>query len=247
MRAAQATSTVPILAFGDPESGRWGVAVGGEEPRLALGALADSQPPKVMTAALETSHADAWSLSVAPRSITVAPSPAASTHGDSLPVVELCRLTGNAGPGDDEHPGIDHAGVRCPAFDLPRLDSLRLVAAWFPEGTAAALVAARAEGARGHDRDLLAAAFAGEGDNLSVFDPRLSSTYDGRGALLRAGIELWLGESEDADMYPRRFAGEAAGRPVSLQAGALRAEAYPMRCHGRAGDGIGVCVVASPA
>ena len=42
-----------------------------------------------------------------------------------------------------------------------------------------------------------------------MFDPRLSTTYNGAGEPRRFGIELWLGEDEDGDLVGLSDAGLA--------------------------------------
>jgi len=243
MRGTGAT-TVPVAAFGDLEAGSWAVAIGGSDPRLVLGSLDGSGQPETAPAAFETSASGAWTLTAAGHTLTVAPAPAASA-GEPSGAVELCRVQGTAGADGSERE-IDHAGVRCAALDVDKLDSLRLLAAWFPEGVAVGLIAIRPSGARGNDRDAVAAAISGQPEAMHVYDPRLSSTCGRDGSLIRAGIELWLGESEDGDLYPRRFAGESTGAHTVLVGDGFRTSAYPLRCHSRGGDGAGIWIITRP-
>jgi len=237
-------TTAPLAAFGDPQSGLWAIAVAGAEPLLVTGHLDGSAPVAFAAATLDATAPDAWTVSADTRTLrfAAASEPSAATAGP----IELCRVTGTL-TGAEGPVEVDHDGVRCPALDAGRLDSLRLIATWFPEGIAAALVALRPVGAKGQDRDSVAAAISGEPAAMRVFDPRLSTTYGGDGSARHAGIELWLGEQEDGDLYPRRFAGEMLGGPAAASAGGLALEAYPLRCHGRTGDGAGVYLLARPA
>jgi hypothetical protein len=98
-------------------------------------------------------------------------------------------------------------------------------------------------GGRGHDRDTVVAAIAGEREGISVFEPRLSTTYAGDGTPIRAGLELWLGETEDGEQFPRRVAGERSGPFARHGPPPQRVEAYGLRCHARGEDGIGVYVL----
>ena len=76
-------------------------------------------------------------------------------------------------------------------------------------------------------------ALHGESDGIAAFDPRLSTTYAPDMSPLRMGIELWLGEHEDGDLYPRRVAGERSGPGVTVRVtgcGSMR-----VRCAATAG------------
>lgn len=88
----------------------------------------------------------------------------------------------------------------------------RVLAVLFDEGPmAVALTGRRSRGAAGHGEERLdAVAFRGEPlEPLRIERPRLSSSYDSRGLLTHAGLELW--ESEDSDR-PIRIGGEALAR-----------------------------------
>ncbi len=65
-----------------------------------------------------------------------------------------------------------------------------------------------------------------------MLDPRLSTTYDEHGEPLRVGVELWLGDDEDGEQWPRRVAGAATGSRVDngkLSAYALQCVSRPSR------------------
>jgi hypothetical protein len=80
---------------------------------------------------------------------------------------------------------------------------------------------------------------------MSPFDPRLSSTYDGDGRLRRVGVELWLGENEEADMCSLRMAGEATGAAAVLEVESGTVLAQPFRCHSRGESGAGMYLLIS--
>ena len=85
---------------------------------------------------------------------------------------------------------IEHAGWR--AADV---ESLRDLSAWFGEGGSYGLLALRPRKAKGHDRDAILSAVlapAGEQPEAPVEDGRLSTSQRPDGALVRAGLELWL-------------------------------------------------------
>ena len=106
---------------------------------------------------------------------------------------------------------IDADAVRCATSPVSGTGSLRLVASWFP-ATTHSLLACRPRGASGQDHDAILVAVHGENDGIAAFDPRLSTTYAADMSPLRMGIELWLGEHEDGDLYPRRSPVSATGR-----------------------------------
>ena len=138
-------------------------------------------------------------------------------------------------------------GVRSEALPSRKIGSIRLVAAWFEAGHGVGLVACRPAGAGGQDRDEVTVVTAGEAGGVTVFDPRLSTTYGPDGAPRQMGIELWLGESEDGDHYPRRVAGTTAGQPATTLLDGIRADALPLRCQSRGDDGVGVYLLLTAA
>ena len=71
--------------------------------------------------------------------------------------------------------------------------------------------------------------------SLHVDDPRLSTTYDADGRQRRAGLELWVG---DSDQLAYRAAGEVVCGST-LELGALRLDAAVFRWHSEGRSGIG--------
>ncbi len=135
---------------------------------------------------------------------------------------------------------FDVGGMRSAALPLDGRDSLRLFAAWFPAGhEIAAARATRPKGAKGHDRDSVGVVARGEEHQL-VIDPRLSTTYDHSGEPRRVGLELWLGDDEEGEVWPRRVAGAATGS--RLESPGLGA--YAFECVSRGEPGAGVYVLA---
>jgi hypothetical protein len=130
--------------------------------------------------------------------------------------------------------------------DLPELrqqltsgaTSARLVAAWFEDGSTVGLLARRPKGAKGQDKDEIDVALAGAAAEagIKVFDPRLSTTYNGAGEPRRFGIELWLGEDEDGEQRPLRIGGEARGEPTVLDG--LRVQPFVARTSRGEGEGL---------
>ena len=115
----------------------------------------------------------------------------------------LCRARGSAAGHPFEGLGTI---MRSRGADGAVLE--RAVIATFGPASAVALAARRPRRARGHGEERLDAAIL-RGDPLApvlVADPRLSSTYDGQGRLVRCGIELW--ETEESE-YALRIGGRA--------------------------------------
>jgi hypothetical protein len=75
-----------------------------------------------------------------------------------------------------------------------------------------------------------------------VLDPRLSTTYDHDGDPRRVGVELWLGDDEQGELWPRRVAGMATGARV----GRTGFSAYVFECTSRGELGAGIYVLAGP-
>ncbi len=84
-------------------------------------------------------------------------------------------------------------------------------------------------------------------EHALVFDPRLSTTYDGHGAPRRVGIELWLGDqrtrTRTASTRPRRVAGAATGSYVVGTAAGTPFSAYALECVSRGEMGAGIYVL----
>jgi hypothetical protein len=245
------TNAIPIAAFADARTSLWGVLLGGAAPLFACAHLRSgeslrSAPATLQSAGSEQQQALAagavWELRTADSALSISPAASAARSGPADSSPELCEFRGSAGTADGSHE-LDCAGVRA-VTKIGRLESLRLVAAWFPDGNGLALLALRPTGARGHAEDRVAAAVAGVGEGLSVFDPRLSTTYGGDGAPLRVGVELWLGESEDGELQLRRFAGDAEPTAGSLSRDGLTLDCQTLAAHDTSASGPGVYLLA---
>jgi hypothetical protein len=141
---------------------------------------------------------------------------------------------------------VDCLGLRSYAADadLHSLDSVRQVLAWFAPDDGIALSSRRPRGAKGHDRDAVAAIVLEPDGPVAVAEGRLSTTYAQSGLPARVGLELWLTEEED--QFPRRVAGEALGVGADGQAVDLAVGLHAFRCHSRGRDGGGAYLVARP-
>jgi hypothetical protein len=158
----------------------------------------------------------------------------------------LVRASGTLTLDGDER-SVDAPGWRETVDEAPpadKLESVRLLAAWFGDDEALSLLAFRPRKARGQEGDTVTAALVEAGSLRTVSDPRLSTTYTGEGVPSRAGVELWVSEPtedpETVNEHPHRVAGGAAGPRASWTDGGLELEAQPFRWHSHGEDGGGV-------
>lgn len=151
---------------------------------------------------------------------------------------QLVRVRGTVRIGTDEVAvsGLGQRGHQWGVADWSRLELVRTVGAWLGEERGGILLSSlRPSGADGHDAEAVWSALVERGEPVPVFDPRLSTTYDGDGHQRRAGLELWVTEEEG---YPVRAAGEVVCGS-SFDLGALRLDMAFMRWHAEGTTGIG--------
>ena len=227
MIAAPATTTLRTLAFGDLESGRWGVVwtpADGEAVAILDGALVDGieftlEPLSECTIAYEAEDGDEAPAPLTARICRVSVIGASETAPDCL--------------------GLE---VTQGAPALAELDSFRQVLAWFADDDALAVSAARPRKAAGHDRDEVLAAMIEPNGPIAIDEARLSTTYGDGGAAKRMSLELWpAGEEDD---YPRRAAGEVSRPPTVTTPDGAILEVHSMRCHRAGRDGPGIYLIA---
>jgi hypothetical protein len=150
---------------------------------------------------------------------------------------QLCRVTGS----------VSHSGrtyqVRCLGQrgqlwgtpDWSKIELARTVSAWLGEDRALTLTAVRGAKAKGHLEEAVSGFVFEGGEPVEIFDPRLSTTYDGERHQLRAGLELWMNEEGD---YARRVAGEVlCGTSLDLGEQRLDSAFFAWRMEGREGVG----------
>lgn len=220
---------------------------GEAEPLLAVGATHDSAILAGAPVSISGSSAgEEWIVTAPGIELTVSPETPAATSPAIAGFDQLCRVHGTvviAGEQRElELPG--RRGSR-PELELELFDSIRDVGAWFAPSDGVSLTSLRPRGAKGHDRDVVAASVFDSSGAVLVVDPRLSTTYAADGHPSRFGVELWLEqENESEEVYPRRAAGEALGAKVALALAAFELEAYVLRCHSRGEEGLGVYVLA---
>jgi hypothetical protein len=194
--------TVRTLAFGDLETGLWGVA--GSSTGGAVASFADTfeldpgapgQESLVAAAGLE--------LRFSPVS---APAPFLPSAAGIGGILELCEVRG-AVHADGAEREVACFGARAElTLPIGDVSSARLATGWFGEALGFTVVSLRPSRARGHEHDLVACAFVDDGDPLEIDDPRLSTTYTESGLPLRAGLELWPVENEPEEQTPTEAA-----------------------------------------
>lgn len=224
------------LAFGDADGAVWGAAwmPDGAAGHAVLGAGDDTT---VLEARLEAGAGAGDSRLL----------------GDGLELVlarvagdGLVRASGTLTLGGVERsldaPGWLETVDEAPPAD--KLESVRMLAAWFGDDEALSVLALRPRRARGQENDAVSAALVEAGAVRTVSDPRLSTTYTGEGQPSRAGVELWVSEPAEepgtVNEHPHRVAGEAAGPPARWSEAGLELEVQPFRWHSHGRDGGGV-------
>lgn len=232
-------ASTPIAIFGDLDGDVWGVVLGGETPQLAVAGLAGADV-ELGPADLDIEDGEIWTLTGAGCALRFERAEATTATGDGDYALEPCRVTGAVTVEGVERE-VDIGGLRA-GLALGGESSLRLFASWFPAGHEVAVLALRPKGAKGHDRDSIGVIARGEEHPL-VIDPRLSTTYDHSGEPRRVGVELWLGDNEEGELWPRRVAGMATGSHVDRSGVSV----YAFECTSRGDLGAGIYLLARPA
>lgn len=234
---AMTAPMAPMAIFGDYAGDLWGVVIGGDDARVAIAGLTDADVV-LRPAELDLDDGETWELTGAGCALRIERAdPTTATGGGDHPL-EPCLVSGSATVAGTERE-FEIGGVRSAALATADLDSIRVLAAWFPAGQEIAVLSARPRGAKGQDHDAISVVARGE-DHTLVFDPRLSTTYDGRGAPRRAGAEMWLGDDEDGEHSPRRVAGAATGSYVAGTAAGTEFSAHALECVSRGEMGAGI-------
>ena len=228
----------PLAVFGDLEGDLWGVVVGGERPRAAAARLTDAGL-ELLPAELGLEDDEVWVLTGSGCDLRIELADPSSRSSDSHEL-EPCRVSGSVTL-DGVRREFEIGGVRGSNFAADQADSVRLFAAWFAGGHEIGLLSTRPAGTKGHDHDSIEVIARGE-QHPFVFDPRLSTTYDEAGAPLRVGIEVWLGDDEDGELWPRRVAGAATGSRAASDG----ISAYAFECVSRGEPGAGVYALLQP-
>jgi hypothetical protein len=236
------TAVLRTLAFGDLNTGVWGVAA--QTGSGASASFADSFD-------LDTdAERGEWLAAAGGLELRLNPTCEPAGFGPAQAgidgFVQLCQVEG-ALHRDGAEQDVACLGIRG-VITLPPLvaASARIAVGWLGPDSGFAVLALRPARAAGHDADLIACAIVHDGAALEIDDPRLSTTYAPSGLPVRAGLELWLVEHEPAEgeeaqpYYPRRIGGESAGDGSELAIAGLelRAELFRWRTKGHEGAGV---------
>lgn len=151
---------------------------------------------------------------------------------------QLCRVTGTIRSGG-ARAKVDCVGQRGHQWGAPdweRIALARTVSAWFADGSGVTLASVRPDDATAHAHEAVSAWLVDREQIVAIGEPLLSTTLDGEGRQLRAGLELW--EGGDEHPYPHRAAGEAVCG-TTLDLGRLRLDCafFHWRMDGRRGVG----------
>ncbi len=150
---------------------------------------------------------------------------------------QLCRVRGTmrVDGGTRDVGGVGQRGHAWGNPDWDRIALTRAVGAWLDDGTGVVLTAVRPSGVTAHADEAIWAAKLDTEQAREIEDPRLSTTSDEGGRQIRAGLEMWIDDSDD---YPLRGTGEVVAGST-LELGALRLDVAFFRWHveGRTGTG----------
>ncbi len=150
---------------------------------------------------------------------------------------QVCGVMGTVTHGGRTY-GVRCLGQRGHQWGIPdwsRIELARTLSAWMGRDRAVSLTAVRPAKAKHHDEEAVAGFFVDRGEPRAIFDPRLSTTYDGELRQRRAGLELWMSEEGG---YARRAAGEVVcGTTVDLGELRLDSAFFEWRMEGRTGTG----------
>ena len=150
---------------------------------------------------------------------------------------QVCSVTGQVRHGGRSHP-VRCLGQRGHSWGTPdwgRIELARTLSAWMGADRAITLTAVRPAKAKHHDEEAIGGFLINGGEPEAIFDPRLSTTYDGEQRQRRAGLELWMSEEGG---HARRAAGEAVcGTTIDLGELRLDSAFFSWRMEGRVGTG----------
>jgi hypothetical protein len=150
---------------------------------------------------------------------------------------QLCSVTGHVRHGSRSQPVrcLGQRGHQWGTPDWSRIELARTLTAWMGADRAITLTAVRPARAKHHDEEAVGGFLIDGGAPVEIFDPRLSTTYDGELRQRRAGLELWMTEEGG---YARRAAGTAlCGTTVDLGELRLDSAFFEWHMEGRVGTG----------
>lgn len=150
---------------------------------------------------------------------------------------QLCSVTGTVRVGGRSITVscLGQRGHLWGAPDWTKIELARTLTAWMGDDRAVYLSAVRPAKAKHHDEEAVTGFLFEGGEPQRVFDPRLSTGYDGEMHQRRAGLELWM---SDEGGLARRAAGEAfCGTRLDL--GDLRLDSAFFRWTMEGREGVG--------
>jgi hypothetical protein len=223
------------IAFADASAVLQGVAIAGVGTLLARGArLTAATAPQLSgdDGAWRVSAGDDYELA-----LTAGGDGAALADGTRI---WLCRATGTIGVEDfDGRATLTRGPAGADAVE-------RSLAILFEDQLGFALAARGPRDERGHDEEQLEAiAFRGEPLELATIEkPRLSTTFDAEGRLIRAGVELW--ETADAE-FALRIGGETLAHGELVHPDGARTQIAFIGWHHDGHRGPGSYAITTPA
>jgi hypothetical protein len=247
---APGSTAFRTLAFGATDMSFWGAAwLHGAGPKVFVGVGAGDRAITAPATLHDGGESQDWRLEGDGIELTASSTGADLGLSRADPASgfdQLCRVHGRVllEGTEREIECIGRRGAYAQRSDVERLDSVRDVWAWFEPGEGLALVALRPRKSRGQDSDLVRAVVFDSDAPHTVDDPRLSTTYTASGQPLRAGLELWLGDDDEQQQYPRRALGEATGAGATGRVGRFEVLAQPFHWQSRGRDGAGVYLLA---
>lgn len=150
---------------------------------------------------------------------------------------QVCMVTGSVSHGGRTY-GVRCLGQRGHQWGTPdwgRIELARSLSAWMGPEKSVTLTAVRPAKAKHHGDEAVAGFLVEGGEPRAIFDPRLSTTYDGELRQRRAGLELWMSAEGG---HARRAAGEVVcGTTVDLGDLRLDSAFFAWRMEGRTGTG----------
>ncbi len=241
--SAAGAGELRTLAFGELDAGLWGCAWAAGETCVAIAGKGTTASVLDDATLHGAGASEQWTLTGDGLELEALP---VGDTADAQPLGgydQLCRVRGAIRLPDGEHE-LEVLGRRASraGIDVVALDSVRDVSAWFAPDDGLTLTALRPRGAKGHDRDVLAASVFGEDGARTVADPRLSSTYGHDGRLLHTGLELWL-DAENDQQYPRRAAADALSNGAHVDVAGRTLSVWPLLWRSRGVEGAGIYVL----
>jgi hypothetical protein len=149
---------------------------------------------------------------------------------------QLCRVRGTVRI-DGRERRLDGVGQRSHMWGnrpWERIALTRSLGIWFADGTGVLFGSVRPTGSQAHADETSGASLVGPGGDVVAHAARLSTTSDGDGRQLRAGLELYMAE----DAPPHQAAGETLCG-ATLDLGPARLDCAFLRWHMEGREGIG--------